>query len=137
MKPVYCILLIIFLVSCGGTKHVQNIPEKPLPKEIPAPVETIVYNMPTISFVTKDSRQRMGYLSLTLLAGPPAIRNELTETMDSLSAAVNAHMCTKKAEDLDSVDDLEKLKIELLPVLNGKLTSGKVIKMTIREIVVN
>ena len=137
MKPVYIIFLFLFIISCAGIKPAPDVPEKIIQKETGAPEESIIYNMPTISFVTKDSRQRMGYLSLTLTAGPPSIRNELTSSMDTLSAAINSLMCTKKAEDLDSVDDLEQLKLELQPALNQKLTTGHVLKVTIREIVVN
>ena len=131
------ILTISIFASCSTTPSVPVEQKKNNTPEPPVNAESIVYNMPTVSFVTSDPVHKMGYISLTLVASPPQVRTELTGSMDDLSATVNSRMCTKKAEELDSVDDIEKLKIELQAVLNGKLKSGRVLKTIIREIVVN
>ena len=134
---IYLVLTISICASCSTTPSTPGEQKKIVTPEPPVNAESIVYNMPTVSFVTSDPVHKMGYISLTLVASPPGVRTELTGSMDDLSAVVNSRMCTKKAGELDSVDDIEKLKIELRALLNEKLKSGRVLKITIREIVVN
>ncbi|HNR87199.1 MAG TPA: flagellar basal body-associated FliL family protein [Spirochaetota bacterium] len=135
------LIFIVFGISYLVSTYVQ---ERRYAKEqdivvVPPPAPLARYEIPVISFTTKDAEPHMGKIALALGydKNDQQLTTELTERAPQLQHIINVLLRGKSYEDINSVEGMINLTEDIKAHINVVLINGKIKEIYYKEFIVN